>query len=594
MLSTSFSPSLLARISLFFTGLMWALPFLLYYHAYPLTTFYQEWSAVVLGMCAMLLLATGRQRYEIPRIVMLPIGLLLLALLQFALGGLPYFGQVLLIAEYLLWAVLLIMLGRQLRAEFGLPALSAALALFLLAGTELNAMIGIMQHYSWHTIFDAVITAKIASAVYGNLGQPNHYADYIMLGLVSLGLLRTHWRMPAWQVALPAAPLLFVLVLSGSRSAWLYLLCIVAMAWLWQRRDAAFRPLLHYCLMLILGFGLMHLIVYLPGLSAASSSVTTVDRMMAPGSASFGWSGSIRLHIWYEAGLTFIQHPLLGAGYGQFAWQHFLLGPVLRDTGIVGLYNNAHNLLMQMAAETGLAGLLILFGTLGLWVRQAYQAQRSVYHWWGYGLLAVLGIHSLVEYPLWYTYFLGITALTLGMLDHSAYRLELRNAGRFAVAVLLLLGTLSMAQLLRDYRKLENLASMSSLSADYSRRMRDGLAKLDGQLLLQPYTELFKSSMIKIDAAHLAEQRALNERAMHFVPIGSVVYREALLLALSGEQDAARAQMERAIWSYPDDFPKTRNELGELTQKDPAHFAALLEFALQKNEERQRAAISVR
>ncbi len=166
------------------------------------------------------------------------------------------------------------------------------------------------------------------------------------------------------------------------------------------------------------------------------------------------------MHIWYEAWLIFTQFPILGAGFGQFGWQHFLLGPALHNTSILGLYNNAHNLVMQTAAEMGLAGLLILFGTLTLWIRQLRGAPRTIYHWWGCGLLTVLAIHSLLEYPLWYAYFLGVAALTLGILDSTTYRLELRNVGRLSVASILLLGMLSLTQVWLGYRNLEDLTSM--------------------------------------------------------------------------------------------------------------------------------------
>ncbi len=41
-----------AHLSLILIGLMWVFPFLIYYHAYPRTTFYQEWSAAMLGLAA--------------------------------------------------------------------------------------------------------------------------------------------------------------------------------------------------------------------------------------------------------------------------------------------------------------------------------------------------------------------------------------------------------------------------------------------------------------------------------------------------------------------------------------------------------------
>ena len=88
-----------AHISLAFVGLMWVLPFLYYHHAYPITTFYQEWGAALLGLCALPLLLTTRywQAPEVPRIVMLPIGLMLLLMVQFFAGRINYFDHLMLL-----------------------------------------------------------------------------------------------------------------------------------------------------------------------------------------------------------------------------------------------------------------------------------------------------------------------------------------------------------------------------------------------------------------------------------------------------------------------------------------------------------------
>ncbi len=581
-----FFPGLsLSHISLYLVGLMWVWPFLHNIHRYPITAFYQEWWATALGLCAITLLLTTDywRQPEVPRIVLLPIGMMLLVLVQFALGKIYYFDQALLYTLYLLWAALLVMLGRHLRAELGLPMMAVTLACFLLAGAELSAAAGVLQQYRLHTFLDAAIAAKKSAAVFGNLGQPNHFADYVTLGLVSLGLLVSDRRLRIWQTLLLAMPLLFVLVLSGARAPWLYLLCLAGLAFLWQRHESSCRPLFYYSLLLLFGFGLMHLVVQIPWLAAPGSSITSIDRLTGNGVA-FGTGGdnAIRLKIWREAGLMLAQFPLLGIGFGQFAWHHFVLGPSLSSVHFTGMYNNAHNLVMQLAAETGLSGLVIFAATLSPLVWQIGKAPRTPHLWWGCGLLAVLGVHSLLEYPLWYAYFLGIAAVTLGMLDVSNYSLKLRNLGRLSVAVVLLLGMLSLSQLAHGYRKLETLLALRPASENdvgYVNRMRDGFVEVQQQSLLRPYGELFLSSLIDVNEDYLAEKLALNERVMHFVPANDVVYREALLLALSGKQGEAEQQMQLAAWSFPGEFPRALENLRDLARKDPTHFDALLKFA---------------
>jgi O-antigen ligase len=584
-----------AHISLTLVGLMWVLPFLYPHHAYPVTTFYQEWATALLGLLALPLLLTARfwRAPQVPGIVLLPIGMMMLLLLQFMFGQVAHFDQVLLLSLYFLLAALLMMLGQYLRVELGLPFMVTVLAVFLLAGAELNTLAGILQHYRWHTFLDGFITGKVSAAVFGNIAQPNHYANYIALGLISLGLLHHRFGWRAWLTALLATPMLFVLVLSGSRSAWLYLSFILLLAWLWQRRDRTLRPLLGFAAALWLGYLLMHGLVQLPWLQGGSGSITAAERLFSEAA-----SGSIRLHLWREAGLIFAQYPLLGAGFGQFAWQHLQLAAELRNPAISGLYNNAHNIVLQLAAETGLAGLGVLFVTLGLWVWQAFvrHAQFSRDHWWGYAVLGVLAIHSLLEYPLWYAYFIGIAALLLGAFDATSHRLELRSVGRLAVAAILLLGAVSMWQGLQSYRHLENaLNSRSgavSAVAAATRAHEELLATLDYPLF-SSYGQMFIAGMMEPSADHLAQKLILNEHAMRFLPTATLSYHQVWLLVWSDQPQAARELLEKVIWAYPGEYQRARDELTQLATHQPERFQPLLEFATLKYEE-YRSAVPAR
>ena len=85
------------------------------------------------------------------------------------------------------------------------------------------------------------------------------------------------------------------------------------MAWWSARRDVSVRPLLRYSLVLVAGFGLMHLLVQMSFMIGADSGVNSVQRMLAS-SGGGDTSGSIRLYLWREAWLMFSQSPWLGVG----------------------------------------------------------------------------------------------------------------------------------------------------------------------------------------------------------------------------------------------------------------------------------------
>lgn len=546
----------------------------------------------MLGVLALTLLISRNfwVRAEIPRIALLPAALILVLVLQLALGKIAYFNQALLYALYFLFAALLMVLGARLRECFGLAKLARVLAIFLLIGAELNALIGVLQHFQWHTFLDPVIARDLAGGIYGNLAQPNHYADYIALGMISLGLLyQQRLIKPGYAIVL-AVPLLFALTLSGSRSSWLYLVMMIFMAWWMARREAEMKPLLRYSVLLIVGFVLMNLLVQMPFMAGGGHGTNTVQRLLSYNGAG-DTGGSIRLYLWHEAGLMFAQSPWMGVGFGQFAWHHFQLLPQLQAQNITGLYNNAHNLIFQLAAVAGIPGLLALLVPLGVWLHGIRRATLSGAHWWGYSMLGVLAIHSLLEYPLWYAYFVGIAAILLGAFDETRYRLELNNIGRLSILAIVLLGLATLLQLHSGYQQLKNTLALRSASNNVATTfplIRAGLIAAHDQPLLSPYAEMYMFTYTDLNAERIKEKIALGENVMHFLPIAPVVYRQAIFLAQGGQLPQAEQLWEQAIWSYPEDVV-AHKILVDMAGQDPAHFSSLLEFANQKEKEHASA-----
>ena len=113
------------RLCLAALGLMLSLPFLNPHHFNPIPTFYQEWTAAACALLAATLLLRAKifEQLEIPGIALLPLGIATLILIQFAAGRVTFPTQALIFLLYLLWATLLLILGRALRRALALDLL---------------------------------------------------------------------------------------------------------------------------------------------------------------------------------------------------------------------------------------------------------------------------------------------------------------------------------------------------------------------------------------------------------------------------------------------------------------------------------------
>jgi len=584
----NFSP---LYLSLFILALAWTLPFLQWRHQPPIPSFYTEWLAFALGLFALLPLLYRRywQPLLLPRTLLFVLGFPLILVLQVALDLVAYPQQALVGAQYFLWAAFLLWMGNQLGRELGLERIANVLAWALLLGAVLSCGLGLLQHFGLHTPLDAWVNRKASSAVLANLGQPNHLANYLVLGLASLLYLVASAKLTPW-LGLPCALLLvLVLALTGSRASWLYLGALLLLAWVWRRQAGAMpRQLFPMALLLLPAFAAAQWLAHLPFMQGVSGVVTPTERLF-----DLANGVEVRLALWREAWEMLAAQPWLGVGFGQFAWHNFQLasaGPTL----LVGsVFNHSHNAIAQIGAEFGIAGLSLLLIGGGLWLWGCLRRANSDRHtgnlpgWWAAALLAVLGLHSLLEYPLWYANFLGIAAILIGATDTHTLRLRLSGVLQAAFGLMLLLSALAGLRMLSAYQQLEGLLLPHRVKMS-PQDMDRVLQQVRQESLLAPYSDFAYALSIAPNRELIAEKIALNAQVMHFAPTQELVYRHALLLGLQGDSAAAQAMLKRALLVYPagaSNFLQTWAALDPESRKQNVPLATTARVFLQERKQ---------
>src|SRR5712691_4931858 len=191
-------------MSLLLAGSLCLLPFLLPYHQQPVLSFFPEWLATALGVAAALTLLAGRGiRISLPAPASWLVAFAVFLAAQAAGGGHAYSQLPLLAALYVLYAVLMIWLGAQLTAAFGIERVAAVLAAFLLVGALANSLAGVIQFYGRPRLLEDVIAELHGKRAYGNIAQANLYANYLALGegallcLWARARVRTAYALPA-------------------------------------------------------------------------------------------------------------------------------------------------------------------------------------------------------------------------------------------------------------------------------------------------------------------------------------------------------------------------------------------------------------
>ncbi len=556
------------RGSLTLLALLPLLPLFAPWHLNPVRSFHDEWLAVMTGLLAWLVampLLRQAGDLHLPSMVLLPLGLMAFIAVQSALLPQVIAQHAQMAMLYLLWAALLMALVGLLVKHVGRLRIS----LWLAGGLTSAAVCAGLAEVGFRL--------NGVPGWWGGTAQANNYGDLLALGLAS-GVYLLGIGKPVWRGCCTASLLVIVLGLSltPSRSVWLYWLVMLLIAWRWQ------RPLLK---ILLAGFGLYLLLqaLWTSGLLPTQSSPSATERLYQSVEGA-----PIRLHIWQVAWQLFLREPWLGQGFGQFDWSYFQAGQHIPELG--NRVEHAHNLILHLLAELGVFPVLLLIVILGLWLKGLFihlqgngAGTSSSQSLWLAMVVAVLGIHSMLEYPLWYAQFLGICAVVLALGDDSAWTVRLGFAGKAALAMLLVIGVGIASIHEWNYAKLEQ----ASLEAEHSDnplafvRLIDICKQASQQApLLSPYiAAIFTNATRPADSEIRRDLSLLTNTAFHFLPAKTLAYRQAMMQGLNGAMVEAMATLDLAIKAYPDWAEMFLAELRTLSPEDQVTLQPLRDMA---------------
>ena len=291
-----------------------------------------------------------------------------------------------------------------------------------LVAAGLNAVLGLLQYFDLIQQWGPWVNQSGLGQAFGNLRQRNQFATLCSMGLAALGW----WLIQPQPLArrhlggrLGAAVLAVVLVgavaASGSRTGALQLVVLALLGTCWSC-SAAGQSAATRTVLLIIG---VVLLVYLV------AAVTLPQWAGASQGALDRWTdGSVqcasRLNLWRNVLYLIAQKPLWGWGWGELGYAHFI---TLYEAPWAGLrfcqlLDNAHNLPLHLAVELGLPVALVLCGAVVVWIwRQKPLQEQCVERQLAWAVLALIGVHSLLEYPLWYAQFQVAALLSLWALQ---------------------------------------------------------------------------------------------------------------------------------------------------------------------------------
>ncbi|MFA7270178.1 MAG: Wzy polymerase domain-containing protein [Sterolibacterium sp.] len=589
MTNRSFFYEVTLKTSLAAACLMFVVPFLNSSRYAPMPGFYSEWwaAALLLGAGVVLLRREVWTMPLLPKIVLLPVGLIAITLLQWIFGQGGQVEFLIFFLFYLLGAAFAMVVGQCLRQSVGLGRMTQALASFLLLGALACALIAVLSKFAPQVLPALIVNNQGAAVAVGNLMQSNHLDNYLWMGIAAACCLHLSRRISGRWLMAALVPLLLVSSMTSSRSSLIYLIGLNLFALLWwfhARSSPHARRALRVSLLLVPGFILAETLC--PGEFTSAMTRMSSDVSVLFVSQDMPIAGaSIRIPMIKVAMALFAEHPWLGNGIHSYAWGDFVLTeqfqlPTQNPTG------HAHNLFAHLLAELGIGSVLVLVATLTVFVRGLAKQRWTSAHFWLMSVLMIEAWHSMIEYPLWYAYFLLPTALLLGAADIGAITLRPSLSLRGSATALLLVGAAALLNLRSDYQRFE-YALYPQLKSDHDSKFARSFAEITPDLvnlhrdsLLSPYVGLIYAVNLAPIPDSLQAKLAITYRAMHFVPYPQIVFNYAVLLALAEREEEALRQQRWAIRRYPGELPKYIQTLKLVRSEAPLpSIGALLQAA---------------
>lgn len=466
-----------------------------------------------------------------------------------------------------------------------MPTRLAALAesAWLAAGL-LSSMVGLLQYFGPADVLAPWISQTRPGEAFANLRQRNQFASLCNMALVCLLCLarwdgatgsgsrqlaaRAPWLWPLLAVVLAAGN-----AASASRTGMLQLLLVCGLFCGWGGWGGWQQPRTRWVLVTAAASYVVAsvLLPWLAGLQPGSSGA--IARFRAGDALCVS-----RLTLWSNVVHLIGLRPWSGWGWGELDYAHYSVlypGPRFCD-----ILDNAHNLPLHLAVELGLPVATLACGAAGwlVWRARPWK-ETSLVRQMAWGVLAVVALHSLLEYPLWYGPFqmaVGLCVLLLWRSGESAEsaRPDAEEGGPVVgLGVRLCTAALSGAVLLAvvlaalDYRRVSQIYLPPDLREAAYRN--DTLAKIRDTRLFGNqvrFAELSTTPLTRDNAPWTFETA---QALLHYSPEPRVIEKLIESAVMLGRDDEALLHLARYRAAFPQEYAQWQRAVAMPAAQSP-------------------------
>lgn len=528
-------------------------------HYPPWTAFHTE----AAGFCASVLALLASFQWS-ARTVKVPAAVLLVLLLgasawiQYWAGILFYAGDAVVVSIYLASFAAAWLWGYQWVATCQKQDLIEYASGFLLFVGLVTAFQIAVQWLQLESEFAGWVVEGLRSGrPRANVGQPNQAATILMMGSVGVFVLRHRQRIGSAVMWVALLVLTLAITLTQSRTSLLSaaVLVVIFMVLTSRRKSPELqRP----------SVVLWALILY--GCAWAYSS-NNVAGIFAPTQAEQMIAIGTRPQIWQQLIAAVLERPWVGWGWLQIAAATQF--GALSFPGVEQA-TFAHNIVLDVFVMLGVPIGALVFLAAGIWGwnRRARIGEMEVASAATF-MLIPLAVHSMLEFPHAYIYFLIIAGLLIGALDawSETPRSIVVSVPRWLVLCLAVVFSAVLVATCREY-----IGAEEDFRVNRFENVRLGETPQDYSpprlLLLTQLNDLGKAMRLRAQPGMKHEDLELLKKVSRRYSWARLMFRTALALALNDRAEEATQQLRVIKGMFSEDVYQEARESFILMQKE--------------------------
>lgn len=464
-------------------------------------------------------------------------------MLQHWFGMIPFFGEALMSSAYLFGLFLALLLGERWESICpgqAMDALALALILTGLASVAIQCMQWLEVRNQWLSDAGMInwqiwINESVGARPYANLGQPNQLATLLLWSLLGSAWYVQRRRIGVVVGVLLALYLLFGLALTQSRTGWLGALAILAAVWFWAYLwRSRWVPITVTSLCIC--FAAMALLLILK----ADLSIPIGE--WTPEQKSRIETG-IRPAAWKMFADAALARPWFGYGWDQTSVA--FLEVAQRHPPLQSLFSYSHNLFLDLALWCGIPLALLLILTLCTWVIRLVRQVKSGETLIKVLFIAVIGIHAMLEFPLYYAFFLLPVGMIAGTLSGELRRLSYLQSSRATLLSFAVVATILYGLIVKDYLT-EVEPNFQAMRFESARIGALPIAEPPDVIVLTHVREWLRLARFQPRAGMLESEVEWVRDVANKYPMPDSLYKIAETYALNGQPDQASIWLSKA------------------------------------------------